>query len=102
MSTSGPGAFPKGRELLPNAVEDVPLGVQLGEALAARETGRVSARLSTFEQDDVRFQRRIAARHDLAPQGDDVVQGAARRWWAWLRRTVRQVWLAERAGPRER
>jgi len=27
---------------------------------------------------------------------------AAQRWWAWLRKNVRQVWLGERAGPRQR
>src|SRR5207244_10914811 len=31
-----------------------------------------------------------------------VNRSAAHRWWAWLRRNVRQVWLGERARPRQR
>ena len=41
MSMPGPGALAEGRELVADGVDHVAVGVELGEAVAAREAGDV-------------------------------------------------------------
>ncbi len=38
----------------------------------------------------------------LEREGGHGQQISSQRRWAWLRRNVRQVWLGERIGPRQR
>ena len=75
MSTSGPGALAERGQLVARRLKDVPLGIELREALAPGKARDVGARVLA-QQEHVRLERRVAARHHLASHPDHVVQGA--------------------------
>jgi hypothetical protein len=69
-----PGALAERRELVAGGGEDVAVGIELGEALAAREPRVVQAGV-VAQQHHVGLERRVAAAHDLPPEASHVVQG---------------------------